>query len=176
MNALLIVDVQQDFLRGSLAVPNAEILPNKIANLSQDYELVIATRDWHPSNHMSFLENGGQWPKHCVAGDPGSRLHPSIDRISDIVISKGTESNKEAYSGFSGTLLGPILKHYLRSFDPLTIVGVATDYCVKETALDAFKKYWLNNVIVKKDFIAGVSEKDSEDALEEMLKVGIKIE
>ena len=175
MEIMIVVDVQRDFLLGgSLYIPDTKLLPHDIALRSSDMDLVISTRDWHPGNHMSFKNYGGIWPSHCVKGSPGADLHPLIDRISDIIISKGTDANKEAYSGFTDTSLGTLLHSKARHFDPIYIVGLATDYCVKATALDAIK-YGFSNVIVLKQLIRGVHPVGSENAFNEMRKAGIRI-
>jgi nicotinamidase/pyrazinamidase len=137
--ALLIVDFQNDFSPGgALAVPEGDAIAPRVRELidSGRFDLVVATRDWHPPEHGSFADNGGIWPVHCVAGTPGAELHASLPRESiDVIVDKGTEADTEGYSGFQGTTLGDLLRE--RGIDRVTVVGLATDYCVRATALDA---------------------------------------
>jgi nicotinamidase/pyrazinamidase len=140
--ALLIIDFQNDFTPGgALAVPEGDTIASKINALagSGDYDLVVATRDWHPADHNSFAAQGGPWPVHCVQGTPGAELHPALDRaLVDVVIDKGQDPDANGYSGFEATGLGELLRE--RGIDELTITGLATDYCVLNTALDALRE------------------------------------
>lgn len=130
----------------------------------------MATRDWHPPNHISFKERGGPWPPHCVQNTPGAEF--VVDLPEDaIIISKATEPDKEAYSGFEGTNLAEILRE--NGVEKVYICGVATEYCVKATALDAvrhgFETYLLS------DAVKGINPEDEKKALEEMKRAGVKI-
>jgi len=141
VEALLIVDFQNDFTPGgALAVPDGDRIAGRVRELagSGRFDLVIATRDWHPTDHHSFVEQGGPWPPHCVQGTPGAELHDAVprDRV-DVVIDKGREPGLEGYSGFEATELERVLRD--RGVDRLTVVGLATDYCVKHTSLDALR-------------------------------------
>ena len=135
--ALLVVDMQNDFCPGgALGVAGARPLAPAIAEAARAAGTVVATRDWHPPDHCSFAVRGGPWPAHCVAGTPGAELHPSVagmrfDRVQD----KGTDRDREAYSGFDGTDLADYLRG--RGVERVLVTGVATDYCVRATALDA---------------------------------------
>ena len=137
------MDVQNDFLfGGSLPVPKGEeILPflNYYLELFKKSEgKVFATRDWHPINHISFEAQGGMWPPHCICGTKGSEFHPKLKLPNNvIIISKASDPNKESYSGFDETELYQELKtgKIFRVF----LGGLATDYCVKNTVLDALK-------------------------------------
>jgi nicotinamidase-related amidase len=172
--ALLIIDFQNDFTPGgALAVAEGDTIAPKINALaaSGDYDLVIATRDWHPADHNSFTEQGGIWPVHCVAGTQGAQLHPSLDRTRiDIVVDKGQAVDTNGYSGFEGTDLEEILRE--RGITQVTVVGLATDYCVKNTALDALKAGF--QVTVDSTAARGVDVQpgDSEAALEEVRAAG----
>ena len=139
--ALVIVDFQNDFTPGgALAVAEGDAIAGHLNELAADprFELVVATRDWHPPDHGSFAEQGGPWPAHCVAGTPGAELHPALDAAQvDVIVDKGQNSDTEGYSGFDETGLERLLRE--RGIDRLTIVGLATDYCVKNTALDALR-------------------------------------
>ena len=137
------MDVQNDFLfGGSLPVPKGEeILPflNYYLELFKKSEgKFFATRDWHPINHISFEAQGGMWPTHCICGTKGSEFHPKLKLPNNvIIISKASDPNKESYSGFDETELYQELKtgKIFRVF----LGGLATDYCVKNTVLDALK-------------------------------------
>jgi nicotinamidase/pyrazinamidase len=140
--ALLIVDFQNDFTPGgALAVPDGDAIAARVDELARsgDYDLVVATRDWHPPDHGSFAAQGGPWPMHCVRGTPGAELHPALDRaLVDVVIDKGQAPDSDGYSGFEATGLAGLLRE--RGVDELTITGLATDYCVLNTALDALRE------------------------------------
>src|SRR4051794_33226959 len=137
--ALLIVDFQNDFTPGgALAVPHGDEIAGRINALaaSGDFDLVVATRDWHPPDHASFTEQGGTWPVHCVAGTPGAQLHPALDAAAvDVIVDKGEARDTDGYSGFAATDLDALLRE--RDIDEVVVVGLATDYCVLNTALDA---------------------------------------
>ena len=141
--ALIIVDFQNDFTppSGALAVPGGDEIAPRLNELARsgDFDLVVATRDWHPSDHGSFAEQGGPWPVHCVADTPGAQLHPALDTSAiDVIVDKGTDPATEGYSGFEGTGLETLLRE--RGIDRVTVVGLATDYCVRATALDALRE------------------------------------
>ena len=139
--ALVIVDFQNDFTPGgALAVPHGDEIAGRIEELldSGRFDLVVATRDWHPADHGSFADFGGIWPVHCVAGTPGAELHAALDRSRvDVIVDKGQPRDTEGYSGFDGTTLEDELR--ARGIDAVTVVGLATDYCVRHTALDALR-------------------------------------
>jgi nicotinamidase/pyrazinamidase len=139
--ALVIVDFQNDFTPGgALAVRDGDAIAGRIDELARsgEYDLVVATRDWHPPDHGSFAAQGGPWPDHCVQGTPGAELHPALDReLVDVVVDKGQDRATEGYSGFEHTDLAELLREHL--IDHITVVGLATDYCVMNTALDALR-------------------------------------
>ena len=139
--ALVIVDFQNDFTPGgALAVPDGDRIAGRLNALAAfgDYDLVVATRDWHPPDHGSFAAQGGIWPEHCVAGTHGAELHAALEaeRV-DVIVDKGRDPSTEGYSGFDGTDLASILRE--RGIDRVTGAGLATDYCVRATALDALR-------------------------------------
>ena len=174
--ALIIVDMQKDFCKGgSLEVPGAdEIVPilNKYIEKFLGKGLVIATRDWHPSNHISFKEKGGRWPKHCIQNSEGAEFHPELKLPENaIIISKGTNPKKEAYSGFEDTELEKILKE--NGIRKVWVGGVATEYCVKATCLDALERGF--EVFLLEDACRGVNAEDERKAIEEMVRKGVKL-
>ncbi len=137
--ALIIVDFQNDFTPGgALAVDEGDAIAGRVDALARsgEFDLVVATRDWHPADHGSFAAQGGPWPPHCVQDTPGAEFHPALDRtLVDAVVSTGYEPELEGYSGFERTDLAELLREH--AIDEVTVVGLATDYCVKHTALDA---------------------------------------
>ncbi|WP_319371393.1 bifunctional nicotinamidase/pyrazinamidase [uncultured Ilyobacter sp.] len=195
--ALLIVDLQNDFCEGgSLEVKNSSniipVINNLIDKFRQGASPVIATKDWHPFDHRSFASvSGGKigelgslngipqiwWPDHCVQGTEGAELHPDLKPVDEI-IHKGTDPEVDSYSGFfsaSGqpTGLETLLKK--QEIGTLYVVGLATDYCVKFTVLDALSLGY--KVFVIEDGCQGVNlnPRDSELALDDMKKGGAVI-
>jgi nicotinamidase/pyrazinamidase len=177
-SALIIVDFQNDFTPpdGALAVPAGDQIAARLNALaaSGDFDLVVATRDWHPPDHSSFEAQGGPWPLHCVQGTPGAELHPDLDmeRI-DLVVDKGQASETEGYSGFEATDLGERLREH--DVDSLLVVGLATDYCVKNTALDALREGFEVAVDPTAVRAVGVQPGDSESALDELRAAGATV-
>ncbi len=141
--ALVIVDFQNDFTPGgALEVPHGDEIAGRVSELldSGRFDLVVATRDWHPADHGSFdtADPPGIWPVHCVQGTEGAELHSGLDRSRvDVVVDKGQDPQVEGYSGFQATELEQVLRD--RGIDKVTLVGLATDYCVRHTALDALR-------------------------------------
>ena len=182
MRALLIVDVQNDFCEGgSLAVNGggavARAIDDHLAAGAAGYDHVVATADHHidPGSHFSdHPDYVSSWPPHCVAGTAGADLHPALDpgRI-EAVFRKG--EYEPAYSGFEGVALGVGLADWLRQrgVEEVDIAGIATDYCVRATALDALKAGLRTRVLV--DLIAGVAPESSAAALEEMRDSGVHL-
>ncbi|MBI3003193.1 MAG: nicotinamidase [candidate division NC10 bacterium] len=175
-DAVILVDVQNDFCPGgALPVPEGDrVVPALNALLERVRAVAVATRDWHPPNHSSFKPHGGPWPVHCVAGTAGAAFHPAlaVDRVAHVV-SKATRPEEEAYSGFQGTDLAAFLRQ--RGIRRVFVGGLATDYCVKATALDAVKHGF--EVTVLEDAIRGVEvqEGDCARALEEMKRAGVRL-
>jgi nicotinamidase/pyrazinamidase len=187
MDALLIVDFQNDFTPGgALPVAEGDQIAEPINSLLDSFDLVIATRDWHPPDHGSFVgvevdaakwrgaDPPSIWPVHCVQETPGAELHPALEQAKvDVVIDKGQDPNSQGYSGFQDTRLGDLLRE--RGVDRLFVAGLATDYCVKNTVLDARRLGF--DVTVIEDAIRGVEVKpgDSERALGEMEHAGAEV-
>jgi len=157
-------------------VPAGEDVAEHINELaaSGEYELVLATRDWHPSDHGSFTAQGGIWPVHCVQGTDGAQLHPALDtQPLDAIVDKGQDPGTEGYSAFDATGLAETLR--ARGVDAVTVVGLATDYCVKNTALDALGEGF--KVRVDPAGVRGVDVEpgDSERALDELRAAGATV-
>lgn len=135
---------------------------------------IFFTRDWHPPNHMSFKARGGPWPPHCVQGTQGAEFHPKLEVPSNaVIISKGIDPDLEAYSGFQGTDLGKRLKEL--GVEKIILGGLATDYCVRESTLDALAIEL--KVDLLEDCIRGVNVRpgDAEKALQEIVSKGAKL-
>ncbi len=158
-DALVVVDVQNDFLPGgALGVPEGdEVIPvlNRYSVLFEDLGLpIVATRDWHPEDHCSFEAQGGPWPPHCVAGTEGAAFATALDLHGDTkVISKAQTPDEEAYSGFQGTELNDWLQE--RDVTRLFVGGLATDYCVRDTVRDGLKNGY--EVVLLEDAIRAVN-------------------
>ena len=173
MKALLVVDVQNDFCPGgALPAPGGDKVVPVINSLIDKFPLIIASKDWHPEITLHF----DKWPKHCVQGTKGAELHPDLrqDRLDQIVL-KGAMNMDEGYSVFEGIDID--LEKFLRDrgVNTLYVTGLVTEYCVKETALDAQKRGFSTYVI--KDAVEGVRLKkgDVERAFEEMEKAGVRL-
>jgi nicotinamidase/pyrazinamidase len=175
MEALIVVDVQNDFCPGgALAVPDGDAVVGLINLLAQRFELVVATRDWHPPNHGSFADQGGPWPVHCVRDTHGAELHPGIDSGQiDLLVDKGQDADREGYSGFEDTQLEQLLRE--RAVDTVNVAGLALDYCVKATALDARRAGF--DVIVHRDATRAVDVHpgDADRAIAELREAGVQV-
>jgi nicotinamidase/pyrazinamidase len=173
--ALIIVDFQRDFTPpdGALAVPQGDEIAGRLNELAGDptYAEVIATRDWHPADHGSFEQQGGPWPPHCVQGSDGAELHPALaaDRIG-VMIDKGQSSDTDGYSAFESGELVQLLR--LRGISAVTIAGLATDYCVLNTARDALQEGLRVTVDTSAVRPVDVQPGDGERALEQLRSLG----
>jgi nicotinamidase/pyrazinamidase len=142
-DALVVVDVQRDFLPGgALAVPEGDavvpVLNAWIARFAAAGLPIAATRDWHPADHCSFIAQGGPWPPHCMVQTPGAAFSPDLDLpATAIIVSKGTRQDDAGYSEFEGTELHRRFQHL--GVRRVFIGGLATDYCVLNTVLDALR-------------------------------------
>ena len=184
MDALLVVDFQNDFSPGgALPVERADEIAEPINVIADRFEFVVATRDWHPPDHGSFegvevdparwegMDPPGIWPVHCVQGTYGAELHPSLDRSKiDEVVDKAQDRFTQGYSSFHGGNLAEVLREH--GIDHVYVAGLATDYCVKNTVLDAIREGF--GVTVVTDAIRGIDVEpgDSERAIEEMRNAG----
>jgi nicotinamidase/pyrazinamidase len=184
MDALLIVDFQNDFTPGgALPVEHGNEIAAAINAIADRFDFVVATRDWHPANHGSFegvevdparwegIDPPGIWPVHCVQGTSGAELHPALDQSNvEQVVDKAQDPNTQGYSAFHGGNLADVLREH--GVDHVYVAGLATDYCVKNTVLDAVREGF--GVTVVEDAIRGIDVKpgDSERAIEEMRRAG----
>jgi nicotinamidase/pyrazinamidase len=180
-DALVIIDVQNDFCPGgSLAVAGGDevvaVLNQYIQKFTQAKLPIFATRDWHPQRTKHFKAFGGLWPPHCVQGTHGAEFRADLALPQDtIIVSAGVGSDEEGYSGFDGkddkgVGLADLLRD--RRIERVFVGGIATDYCVKETVLDALKHGF--KVVLLEDAVRGVNLRpdDSERAITEMVRAG----
>jgi nicotinamidase/pyrazinamidase len=183
-DALIIVDVQNDFCPGgALAVADGDkvvsILNRLIAEFDRAGLPVIATRDWHPAETTHFNTRGGIWPPHCVQGSTGAKFHPDLALgPGAVIVSKGMQENADSYSGFDAMdAHGVGLADLLRACGVRRIVigGLATDYCVKQTALDGLRQGF--EVVLLEDAMRGVNLKpeDARQALDEVKRAGAEV-
>lgn len=174
-DALIIVDLQRDFCPGgALAVPGGDRVIAPINRLAAASAFVVATRDWHPPDHHSFETQGGPWPVHCVRNTPGAELDPRLDRgLVDVIVDKGLAPDLDGYSAFEATKLESLLR--ARGIARVHVAGLALDYCVKHTALDARRLGF--TVVVHRDATRAVNLRPGDDgqALEELLAAGAEI-
>jgi nicotinamidase/pyrazinamidase len=176
-DALVVVDMQKDFMPGGpLAVNQGDQIIPIINRLLARFSCRVFTRDWHPAHHISFSAHptfkDNSWPPHCVQNSPGAGFHPSLRvDLADRIISKGTDQKQEAYSGFQGTDLEAWLE--ARNVQRVFIAGVATDYCVKATALDA-KAAGFSTFVIQ-DAVRGVDQPagNAAAALAELEQAGV---
>ena len=199
MKALIIVDVQKDFCEnGRLSVKDGDevVAPINDRVLNGDYDLIIATLDWHPQNHKSFASNNnmpvmsmgtlnGQpqvmWPDHCVQNTEGAQMHPRLSTTKiDYLVKKGTNTEVDSYSGFfdndqkSKTGLEDILRRH--SITEVDVVGLALDYCVKFTAEDANRLGFKTTVLSTMSRAVNLNPDDGDKAIKDMKIQGIVVE
>ena len=195
MKALIVVDIQNDFLPGgALAVPSGDEVVSVTNELMPKFDLVVATQDWHPANHGSFAENhtdrqagdvielnGLQqilWPTHCVQHTSGASFASGLNVAEfDAIFQKGTDPQLDSYSGFfdNDHRASTGLDKYLREkgIEEVSVVGLATDYCVKFTALDAVDCGFKTTLIVDACRGVNLNPDDCETALAELSQAGI---
>lgn len=180
-DALVVVDVQNDFCPGG-ALPVADgdktvpVLNRYIEEFGKAGQPVFATRDWHPARTSHFTTGGGPWPPHCIQGSRGAEFHPALKLPPDtVIVSAGMGPDEDGYSGFlgvddRGAKLVELLRQ--RGIERIFVGGLATDYCVKHTVLDALKEGF--EVVLLEKAVRGVDLQpgDSDRAIEEMLRAG----
>ncbi len=180
-DALIIIDVQNDFCPGgSLAVSGGDevvaVLNQYIEQFTRAKLPIFATRDWHPENTRHFNTHGGLWPPHCIQGTKGAEFRPDLALPDDaVIVSAGMAPNEEGYSGFEGrdkNSLGLADLLRARGVQRVFVGGLATDYCVKETVLDALRQGF--KAVLLEDAVRGVNLRpgDSERAITEMVRAG----
>lgn len=175
MEALIVVDMQNDFCsEGALEVPDGDAVIEPVNRLARALPFVVATRDWHPPDHDSFRAQGGPWPVHCVRDSPGAQIHERIDASQiDAIVDAGRTRDAEGYSGFEDTELERLLRDH--GVDVVHVAGLALDYCVKETALDARRAGF--DVIVHRDATRPVEVEsgDGERAVAALRRAGVQV-
>jgi len=175
-DALIIVDLQNDFLPGgSLGVPQGDEVVAPIQQLIDLYQAhglpIYASRDWHPEGHCSFTAHGGPWPVHCIAGSQGAAFTSAIDLEQfSTVISKATTVEKDAYSAFNGTGLGEQMR--ARGIHRVAVCGLATDYCVLNTAKDALAEGFATLLVLDAVRAVDVQPGDGARAIVQMQEAG----
>ena len=195
MNALILIDIQNDFLSGgSLEVPKGDEIIDNVNFIMDNYNIVVATKDWHPKDHISFASNHknknvGQiikinnldqmlWPDHCIKDSKGSEFPKKLNshKIHKIFY-KGVDSDIDSYSGFydNGKIRSTGLSNFLKksNINQVDIVGLATDYCVKYSSIDAYNEGFKTKVLCC--CVRGISVETTETAFKEMKDMGISI-
>ena len=197
MNTLILVDIQNDFVPGgALAVPQGDAVVPVVNRLQPAFDLVVASQDWHPANHCSFVTQHPEkkpgdvvqvdglpqvlWPVHCVQGSCGAELVPSLqtERVTKI-INKGVDSRLDSYSAFfsnghrRATKLGSYLKE--RGVTDVYVAGLATDYCVRATALDSAELGFKTHLIVEGCRGVDLHPGDVDRAIAEMKQADVNM-
>jgi nicotinamidase/pyrazinamidase len=176
--ALVIVDVQNDFCPGgALGVAHGEEVVAPLNRLAREFlsrgDVVVKSRDWHPAKTKHFADYGGTWPVHCVQGTPGAEFHRELlDDPRIIVVSKGM-GDEDSYSAFDGTTLAETLR--AEGVDEVWVGGLATDYCVKNTVLDALRYGFHVKAIANAMRAVNLKPGDDRRAIEEMKEQGAEI-
>lgn len=177
--ALLVVDVQNDFCpSGSLPVKQGDQVVAPINTLTELFTAkglpMFFTMDWHPADHSSFKEQGGIWPAHCIAESRGAELHPKLLVPKQaVIVCKGLQRDIEAYSGFNGTDLERRLRFL--AVEGLTVCGLATDYCIKNTVLDALKAGFYAELVTDAVRAVDAQKGDGDKAIAEMKRAGAAV-
>jgi len=178
--ALILVDIQNDFCPGgALAVAEGDKVVPVVNRLMPHFPLVVSTLDWHPANHVSFRDQGGPWPPHCVQQTFGAELHPALDRQQiEHTFRKASTPERDAYSEFEGVDdAGGSLDQYLkaRGVNRVYVAGLATDYCVRATVLDALRLGYETFVVTDAVRAVNVQPDDGAKALAEMQAQGARL-
>jgi nicotinamidase/pyrazinamidase len=177
--ALIVVDVQNDFCPGgSLAVSHGDEVVPPLNVLIKEFldrgEPVYKTRDWHSPGTKHFEAYGGTWPVHCVQETSGAEFHPDLlDDPRVTIISKGVDETADGYSGFDGTNLGELLRE--EGVEEVWVGGLATDYCVKQTVLDALREGFEVKALADTMRAVNVKVDDGAQAIAEMRAAGAEI-
>lgn len=173
--ALLIIDFQNDFTAGgALAVPGGDEIAEPVKRLAGAFGFIVETRDWHPPDHASFETEGGPWPVHCVQGTHGAELHPALaDVHADFIDDVGRERDDVGYSAFENSELARVLRD--AGVDQVCVCGLATDYCVRASAIDACREGFEVTVVADAIRPVEVHPGDGERALAEMREAGARL-
>jgi nicotinamidase/pyrazinamidase len=174
--ALLIIDFQNDFTPpdGALAVAGGDEIAEPVKRLADHFEHVFATRDWHPADHSSFETEGGPWPVHCVQGTKGAELHPAMRDVEfDAIVDVGAAREDQGYSGFERSELAALLRE--RDVTEVAICGLATDYCVRASAIDACREGFDTVVVTDAIRAVDVEPGDGDRAIAEMREAGARM-
>jgi len=170
-DALIVVDVQRDFCPGgSLAVPGGDEVVEVINRLAPRFATVVTTHDTHPADHCSFVAQGGPWPPHCVEGTPGWEAHPDLDVRPDFQVFKGRDRDQDGYTGWTKELADFLSRQGARR---VVTVGLALDYCVQATALDARAAGFEVVVLTDATRAVKVRPDDDERALDALRAAGV---
>jgi nicotinamidase/pyrazinamidase len=173
--ALLVIDVQNDFCGGgALEVPDGDAVIEPINAMMDDFDIVVGTRDWHPPDHHSFAEQGGPWPPHCVQNTPGAEFREGLNTERfDTIVDAGFRPELPGYSEFEETTL----ENYLREHDvgEVHVVGLALDYCVRATALDANKLGFDTYVHTDATRAVNVNPGDDQRTIDELRAAGVTV-
>jgi nicotinamidase/pyrazinamidase len=177
-DALIVVDLQPDFMPGGpLAVADGDRIAAPIGRLASRFSTVVATQDWHPAGHVSFAGRGGPWPPHCLAGSAGAEVHAALpDELVTLKLRKGTGKDVDSYSGFrddAGAATG--LAGYLRErgIESVYVCGLARDFCVRATAIDAARAGF--RVFVVDDLTRAVDPASRGRVDRELAEAGVKL-
>ncbi|NLV45501.1 MAG: nicotinamidase [Candidatus Hydrogenedentes bacterium] len=176
-DALLVVDVQNDFCSGgALAVPEGERVVRVINCMQKAFDHIVFSRDWHPDEHCSFSYSpeykDGSWPTHCVQDTPGAEFHGDLRiPVDALIVDKAVTPEKDAYSAFEGTGLAAKLRG--RRVERVFVTGLALDYCVRATALDALKEGF--SVLLVQDAVRAVNPANTTEVLKNLEEAGVTI-
>jgi nicotinamidase/pyrazinamidase len=171
-DALVVVDVQNDFCPGgALGVPDGEQVVPVINQLAPRFATVVVTQDSHPAGHSSFVERGGPWPVHCLEGSRGWELHPELDVRADFNVYKGRDPELDGYTGWNAELAEFLRK---RGVHRVVVTGLALDYCVKATALDARAAGLETVVLTDATRPVDIQPGDGKRALDELRQAGVR--
>ncbi|HYY77970.1 MAG TPA: isochorismatase family protein [Actinomycetes bacterium] len=171
-DALVVVDVQRDFCPGgSLAVPGGDQVVPVINRLAPRFATVVTTHDTHPPDHSSFVEQGGPWPPHCLEGTPGWENHPDLRVQPDFQVFKGRERELDGYTGWTAELNDFLVK---REAKRVVVTGLALDYCVQATALDARAAGYEVLVLTDATRAVNLQPGDGDHALDALRAAGVR--
>ena len=182
-SALLVIDLQNDFCTGGpIEIPHFLSIIPVINRIRNRFDVVVFSKDWHPVDHMSFVDNGGRWPPHCIQSTNGANIHPAVDITDkDYIIHKGTDSNYDAYSAFynskeigSKSALHRILDE--NDVNNLYVCGIGAEYCVYSTLLDAIRNKHANyKCYLVKDATVGLDDDKIQRCYMRLQKLGVRI-